>query len=107
MPKTTASVAYVKTVQKASGFALAGVAVVVSSAGVRVGITGVAAKAYRAEAVERALGRGSVTPESIALASSHAGDGVEALSDIHASAEFRVHLAQVNTVRALMQATSR
>jgi carbon-monoxide dehydrogenase medium subunit len=107
VPKTPGSVAYVKTEQKASGFALAGVAVVVGSTGVRVGITGVAAKAYRAEAVERALGRGSVTAESIALAATHAGDGVTALSDIHASAEFRVHLAQVNTARALTQATRR
>jgi aerobic carbon-monoxide dehydrogenase medium subunit len=107
VPKTSPSVAYVKTEQKASGFALAGVAVIAGPDGVRVGITGVAAKAYRATGVERALGRGTLTAESIALAATHAADGITALGDIHASPEFRIHLAQVNTARALTQASAR
>jgi carbon-monoxide dehydrogenase medium subunit len=107
VPKTSAAVAYVKTAQKASGFALTGVAAVVGPGGVRVGITGVAAKAYRAAAVERALDGRPLTPESIALAAAHAADGVEALGDIHASPEFRMHLARVNTARALKHASSR
>lgn len=108
VPVTPRSVAYEKTEQKASGFALAGVAVVVSPEGVRVGVTGVAAKAYRATAVEQALaGRRSPTAETIAAAAAHAADGVEPLRDIHASAEFRAHLAQVNTRRALERALSR
>src|SRR2546423_2847384 len=57
VPATPRTVAYVKTEQKASGFALAGVATVMSPAGVRVGVTGIAAKAYRATGVGRALGR--------------------------------------------------
>jgi carbon-monoxide dehydrogenase medium subunit len=100
------SVAYEKTEQKASGFALAGVAVVVGTDGdVRVGITGVGPKAYRASAVEIAL-RGQPAPsaEAIASAARHAADGVEALGDIHATPEFRVHLAQINTQRALTRA---
>ena len=100
------SVAYEKTEQKASGFALAGVAVVVGADGdVRVGITGVGPKAYRASAVESAL-RGQPAPsaEAIARAARHAADGVEALGDIHATPEFRVHLAQINTQRALTRA---
>jgi carbon-monoxide dehydrogenase medium subunit len=107
VPKTSASVAYVKTEQKASGFALAGVAVVVGPGGVRVGITGVAATAYRAAAVERALEGRSLAPDAIGQAAAHAADGVEALGDIHASPEFRMHLACVNTARALTQASSR
>jgi carbon-monoxide dehydrogenase medium subunit len=107
VPKTSAAVAYVKTEQKASGFALAGVAAVVGPGGVRVGITGVAAKAYRAVAVERALDGRPLAPESIALAAAHAADGVEALGDIHASPEFRMHLARVNTARALKHASAR
>lgn len=107
VPKTSPSVAYVKTDQKASGFALAGVAVIAGPDGVRVGITGVAAKAYRATGVERALGRGTLTAESIALAATHAADGITALGDIHASPEFRIHLAQVNTARALTRAAAR
>jgi len=106
VPATPKTVAYVKTEQKASGFALAGVAVVISPAGVRVGITGVAAKAYRATGVEQAL-KGKTTAEAIAQAAARATDGVELLNDIHASAEYRAHLAQVNTKRALERAASR
>src|SRR5262245_20525622 len=92
VPPTAKSVAYVKTEQKASGFALAGVAAVVGPQGVRVGVTGVAAKAYRATAVEQALGaQRSPTAEAIERAASHAADGVDALGDIHASPEFRAH----------------
>ena len=36
-----------------------------------------------------------------------AAEGIEPLNDIHASAEFRAHLAQVNTVRALELAAQR
>ena len=94
-----------KTEQKASGFALAGVAAVIGSGGVRIGVTGVAAIPYRAAAVERALaGQQRLTPESIALAASHAADDVEPLGDIHASPEYRAHLAQVNTRRAIERA---
>jgi len=109
VPETAASVAYIKTEQKASGFALAGVAAVIGTAGVRVGVTGVAAKAYRATAVEQALGRNHKPPtdEAIALAAAHAADGVEPLGDIHASPAFRAHLAQVNTKRAIAKALSR
>jgi carbon-monoxide dehydrogenase medium subunit len=108
VPATSKTVAYVKTEQKASGFALAGVAVVIGADGVRVGVTGIAAKAYRATAVEKALaGQKTPTAAAIALAASHAADGVEPLGDIHASPEFRAHLAQVNTKRAIEQALAR
>src|SRR5437764_3190145 len=86
VPLTAKTVAYEKTEQKASGFALAGVAAVVGAGGVRIGITGVAATAYRAVAVEQALaGQGSPNAAAIAAAAAHAADGVEPLGDIHAS----------------------
>jgi len=108
VPATAKTVAYVKTEQKASGFALVGAAVVIGANGVRIGITGVAAKAYRATAVEDVLAtNGTPTPAGIALAAAHAADGVEPLGDIHASAEFRAHLAQVNTRRAIERALQR
>lgn len=108
MPVTAASVAYVKTEQKASGFALAGVAVVAGGGAVRVGVTGIAAKAYRAVGVERALaGQQTPTAQAIAMAATHAADGIEALGDIHASPEYRRHLAEVNARRALERAVSR
>ena len=103
VPATGKSVAYVKFAQKASGFAIAGVAVVVIGKSTSVGITGVAPKAYRAAAVERALRSGA----NFAKAAQKAANGVEPLSDIHASAEFRAHLARVNTQRALELAASR
>jgi carbon-monoxide dehydrogenase medium subunit len=108
VPMTPSSVAYEKTEQKASGFALAGVAVVMTPDDLRVGVTGVAARPYRAAAVEQALrGRRQPTPEAIEQAAGHAADRIDPLSDIHASAEFRAHLASVNTRRALLRAVDR
>jgi carbon-monoxide dehydrogenase medium subunit len=108
VPATAKTVAYEKTEQKASGFALAGAAVVIGADGIRVGITGVAAKAYRATAVEQALaGQRTPSASAIAAAASHAADGVDALGDIHASPEFRAHLAEVNTRRAIDRALAR
>jgi len=104
---TPRSVAYVKTAQKASGFALAAVAALVDGRTVRVAVTGVAPTAYRATAVEQALGGEPITAERIAKAAAHAADGVQPLGDIHASPEFRAHLAQVNARRALTRAIER
>jgi carbon-monoxide dehydrogenase medium subunit len=105
---TDRHVAYVKTEQKASGFALCGVAAAVDRKAkrARVAITGVAPVAYRATAVEQALDGRDLTEESIREAARHAADSVGALlSDIHASTDFRAHLAQVNTARALTRAS--
>jgi len=103
--------AYLKLHQPASGFAVVGVAVRLALneksavAEVGVGVTGVAAKAYRATAVEEALrGKSSKRIEEAAV---HAARGVEANSDLFASAEYRVHLARVYTRRALERALER
>lgn len=98
--------AYVKTEQKASGFALCGVAVVIDGKArrTRVGITGVSAVPYRARGVERVLEGRDLDEAAIAEASKQAAEGASLLSDIHASADFRAHLAQVNTARALKRA---
>jgi carbon-monoxide dehydrogenase medium subunit len=101
------SVAYVKTEQKASGFALCGVAAVVDGSRVSVAITGVAAMPYRAKDVERALAGAPVTPERIAAAAGFASAGVQPLGDMHGSPEYRAHLAEVNTKRALERAIAR
>src|SRR5438477_1093862 len=109
VPATGKSVAYVKFAQKASGFAIAGVAVVVNNARktVSIGVTGVAAMPYRAFAAENALRGQSLNKETIERAASQAAAGADPLNDIHASAEFRAHLARVNTRRALELASSR
>jgi len=103
--------AYVKFDHPASHYALTGVAAAVKLDGsgnvenVKVGVTGVGPNAYRATAVEQALvGKGA---DAIAEAASHAADGIDCNDDIHASAEYRAHLASVFTRRALQAAFSR
>jgi carbon-monoxide dehydrogenase medium subunit len=111
-PPRTGS-AYLKVPQPASGFALAGVAAQVTLGAnnvvqeVAVGITGVGNTAFRAQATERTLRGQPATAEAVARAAAQAADGVEALEDIHASPEYRSHLARVYTKRALQKAIER
>jgi aerobic carbon-monoxide dehydrogenase medium subunit len=108
VPKTAgAGTVYKKFAHPASGYAVVGVAAVVRGSTakieeVAVGITGVGEIAYRAEAVESAL-RGKPA-SAIAEAAKHAADKVEALGDNYASAEYRRHLVQVYTRRAVQEA---
>ncbi len=102
--------AYVKLRQQASGFAIAGaVALIALDASkkithARVAITGVNGIPYRATGVEAKL-LGEVAGDSlITSASQHAADGIDPLSDIHASAEYRRGMAAVVTRRALSKA---
>jgi carbon-monoxide dehydrogenase medium subunit len=109
VPTTSSAVAYAKFAQKASGFAIAGAAVLIDAASksVRVGITGASTKAFRASATEDALQGRALTHEAIAEAAQRADEGVETLNDIHASASYRAHLIRVQTRRALDLALSR
>jgi carbon-monoxide dehydrogenase medium subunit len=100
-PRPATGSAYVSLEQKASGYAIVGVAALVSGTEARVGITGVADVAYRARAVETAFGDGP------APAAAHATDGVTVNGDIHADAEYRAAMAVVYTRRALEAALSR
>jgi len=100
---------YQKVRHPASRFAVVGIAVAIGlgadgsceSAGV--GVTGVASKAYRAAGVEAALKGQKLNDETIAQAAAHATDGVDANSDLYASEDYRRHLAEVYTRRALQQ----
>jgi len=103
---------YQKMPQPASGFAIVGVAARVRrSAGkialVRIAVTGLSNRAYRAAAAEQTLegkvGSAAETQNAAALVS----QGVDANSDLHASAEFRRHLAVVHAARALTVALAR
>ncbi|HKW99597.1 MAG TPA: xanthine dehydrogenase family protein subunit M [Bryobacteraceae bacterium] len=107
-----AGVSYRKMVQPASGFAIVGAAARVRRSGgkvsfVRVGITGLAGKAYRAANVEKLLEGTAGSSADIQKAAAVVADGVDANSDLHASADYRRHMAQVYTARALSQAVSR
>ena len=102
---------YLKLHQVASGFALTGVAVVLTKSGdtcqsVAVGITGVSDAPYRASGVESALTGAALTADNIAAAAARAADGITALEDIHASEAYRQNLAQVYTRRAIESAAS-
>lgn len=103
---------YQKCLQPASGFALVGIAARVRLEGgkvrlARVGVTGLAGKPYRALNVERLLEGSAGSPEDIRKAAAVVTDGVEPLSDLHASAPYRAHLARVYTARALSEALAR
>lgn len=89
--------AYAKFPNPASRYAVAGVMVADTSAGVRVAVTGAGACAFRAAAFEEAL-------TSSFSADALAGLAVEATdlnSDLHASAEYRAHLVGVMAARAV------
>ena len=109
VPATGNNTAYVKFAQKASGFAIAGVAAIVDKTRkeVAVAITGVGPKAYRASGTETSLRGVEPTADSIAAAAEKAAEGIDPLSDIHASADFRAHLARVQAKRALWAALTR
>jgi carbon-monoxide dehydrogenase medium subunit len=101
-PRDDAGSAYLSLEQKASGYAIVGVAVVVSGTSeARIGITGVGDVAYRARAAEAAYRDGP------AAAAEHATDGVIINGDIHADAEYRSAMARVYTRRALEAALAR
>jgi aerobic carbon-monoxide dehydrogenase medium subunit len=103
---------YEKVVQPASGFAIVGVAVRVRrSAGkinfVRIGVTGLSNHSYRATAAENALAGKSGSTEEVQSAAALVAQGVDANSDLHASADYRRHLASVYAARAIAAALSR
>jgi carbon-monoxide dehydrogenase medium subunit len=105
--------AYAKLHQPASGFAVVGVAARVTMGkggkieSAALGITGLGAKAYRAAAVEKALRGKKTSPKVLADAVRNVAQGVDPLSDIHASAEYRREMAAVFARRALERAIAR
>ena len=105
--------AYRKLHQPASGFALVGVGARIRldpsgrCAAARVGITGVGPKPYRALGVETELRGKEMDGGTLARAAARAAQGVEPLSDLHASARYRAAMAEVYTRRALTRAVDR
>ena len=105
--------AYAKFAHPASGFAVTGVAAVVtvkadgSVERAAIGVTGAAAAAYRATAAEKALAGTNGDAKAIAAAAAKATDAITALSDLAASSEYRKHLVTVYAKRAIERALSR
>lgn len=90
-------VAYIKEEQAASRFALAGVAVARRGDGVRLAVTGLGQGVFRWHRAEQALQQRFEPQALVGLAPEpeRAGD------DLHASAEYRLHLAGVLARRAV------
>jgi carbon-monoxide dehydrogenase medium subunit len=112
-PRDDAGSAYRKLQQRASGYAIVGVAAVVvrgadgKIAEARIGITGVGDVAYRATAVEKALIGSDGSAEAIGAAAVLATEGRAVNGDIHADAEYRTAMAAVFTRRAIEGALAR
>lgn len=103
---------YQKVAQKASGFALVGIAVRIRREGdklamVRIGVTGLSNRAYRAIHTEKALEGRIGTPAEIEAAARLVAQGIDANSDLHASAAYRTHLAVIHAGRAIAKALAR
>lgn len=92
--------AYIKFKQPASRFALVGVCVAQTDAGVRVAVTGGGNGVFRHTGLEQALAK-SFTPEAAAAVKIDASD---LSSDLHASAAYRANLISVLTQRAVAKA---
>src|SRR5215468_6257287 len=104
---------YLKVPQSASGFAGVGVAAQIRIAGaacedVCIGVTGLAPKAFRAASAEAAL-RGQTLDEATVSAAAARADAEaeDAMEDIHASGDYRRHLARVYLQRAVQAAAAR
>lgn len=72
----------------------------------RVGLTNMGTTPIRASAVESAVTGGAVSAGAFRSASAAAADGTNPPEDLHGSAEYRGHLAQVLTARALASAAA-
>ena len=72
-----------------------------------IGVTGVASYAYRAGASEAMLRGQEAAADLIKAACEKASEGIVALEDIHASAEYRLDLARVFARRAVQSAAER
>ena len=104
---------YAKLHQRASHYAVVGVAAVLDIKGgviqsARVGLTGATTHAVRLGDVEKALAGQQASADVIKKATDNAGSGLEDLNaDLHASADYRRAMIPVFARRALEKALSR
>ncbi|MBV9354074.1 MAG: xanthine dehydrogenase family protein subunit M [Chloroflexi bacterium] len=111
VPASGTGSAYEKFDQPASHYALCGVCAVIGLgsdgkiASARLGVTGVGTRAYRPSGVEKALvGIAASDDNAVRGAVQSAAEGVDVQGDIHASPDYRAHLARVLTRRAVVAA---
>jgi carbon-monoxide dehydrogenase medium subunit len=112
-PAQPKAAVYLKVPQSASGFAVVGVAAQLKlkdgkCEDVSIGVTGLAPKAFRAKSVEDALRGKTLDEATVSAATAKAdADALDALEDIHASGDYRRHLARVYAKRAVQTAATR
>ena len=111
--KPAQTAAYAKLSQRASHYAIVGVAAAIeldkgTIASARIGLTGASSHARRLTNVEQALARRPANEETIAAAANVAAAGVENVNgDIHGSEAYRRAMIGVFTRRALNAALAR
>lgn len=109
-PSGKTGMAYEKFAHPASGYAVVGIAAVVTVAGdgnvstARVAVTGATSKATRATGAEQALIGQPLNDQTIAAAAQAAPTGLDVNGDLFASEDYRRHLVSVLTERALARA---
>jgi len=107
------SAAYAKLHQRASHYAIVGVAAALDLRGgviqaARVAVTGATTHATRLADVEKALAGNKASADVVAAASANAGSGITDLNaDLHGSAEYRRAMIPVFVRRSLEKALSR
>ena len=89
------------------GTYLASAAATVGPDGVRIAIGCVSSVPVRATAMEEQLTKGDLSEAAVRAAAQGLGATLDPPSDVHASAEYRSHLAEVSAVRAVLQAAER
>jgi carbon-monoxide dehydrogenase medium subunit len=90
------------------GTYVANAAATVSGDGaVRIALGCVDAVPARATAMEERLSGGDLSEESVRAAAQGLGATLDPPSDVHGSADFRRHIAEVSAVRAVLQAAGR
>jgi carbon-monoxide dehydrogenase medium subunit len=102
---------YEKFHRTAQAWAIVGVACAVQRTNgaiqdVRVALTNMGPTPVRAVSVENALTGDTASASAFRAASAGAAEGTNPSSDLHGSAEYRLHLAQVLTARALTAASA-
>ncbi len=113
LPAAHTGSAYMKLENKASHYAITGCAAVVSldASGdcslVSLTITGASTQTVRAAAAEAVLRGKQLNDAAITDAASHAADGMEVVSDIHGSTDYRRQMTAVIVKRALLKALER
>ncbi len=113
LPAAHTGSAYEKLSNKASHYAVAGCAAMVTlgddgmCSAASIAITGAAVQTSRASATEVALVGKKLDADTIAEAASHAAEGLELVSDIHGSEEYRRQMTAVITRRTITRALER